>query len=444
MKMTDLIDKKKNGGILTKEEIDFFIDGYVKGDIPDYQASALLMAIWFRGMTEEETFALTTAMKYSGDVLDLSVFGKTIDKHSTGGIGDKLSLIVMALWRAGGMTIAKMSGRGLGFTGGTVDKLESVPGYRTDLDRDAFFDCVRKNGIAVTGQSASLVPADKKLYALRDVTGTVDSLPLIAASIMSKKLATAADSIVLDVKYGEGTFMKTKEDARKLAELMVRLGKADGRAMAALLSPMDQPLGRAVGNALEVREAFELLCGKGEGSLADNALALAGVGFVIGGKAKDLSEGIALCHRLIAEGKAKESFFLWLKGQGGTFKEKDFLKAIAYPAEVFKVYAEKDGVVCDINALAVGTAGMEMGAGRKKLEDTIDPAAGVLLKKLVGEPVKKGEELAALYGQNRSETAEALVKDAFVIGETGAVPRKDTIEVLMNDRWEILTIDETD
>lgn len=436
MKMIDIIEKKKRGVTLSKEEICFFVDGYVVERIPDYQASALLMAIWFNGMTDEETFDLTMAMKYSGDVLDLSIFGKTIDKHSTGGIGDKLSLIVMPLWLSGGMTIAKMSGRGLGFTGGTVDKLESVPGYNAALDKDSFFACVKENGIAVTGQSASLVPADKKLYALRDVTGTVDSLPLIAASIMSKKLATAADSIVLDVKYGEGTFMKTKEDARKLAEIMVRLGQSDGRNMAALLSPMGSPLGYAVGNALEVKEAYEFLCGKVEGALAENALALAGVGFVIGGKAKTLAEGMTLCRKLIAEGKAKAAFFRWLKGQGGRFDENDFLSSIHYPGEMFPVLAEESGVITDINALAIGTAGMEMGAGRKTLDDTIDPAAGVLLKKTVGDTVFKGDVLAVLYGKEPSATAENDVKRAFVLGETA--PNPDEIEVFMGNQWEIL------
>ncbi|MGN0962069.1 MAG: thymidine phosphorylase, partial [Clostridia bacterium] len=281
MKITDLIEKKKHGENLTEEEIRFFVDGYVSGGIPDYQISALLMAVWFRGMDEEETFALTMAMKNSGETLDLSSLDSIIDKHSTGGIGDKLSLIVLPIWRAGGLTIAKMSGRGLGFTGGTIDKLESVPGYETAMDGEDFMNHVRRYGIAVTGQSEGLVPADKKMYALRDITGTVDSLPLIAASVMSKKLATAAENIVLDVKYGEGSFMKTKEDAGKLAELMIRLGRNDGRRMAALLSPMEHPLGYAVGNALEVREAYEFLCGCGSGFLKEDAFALSGVGFVL-------------------------------------------------------------------------------------------------------------------------------------------------------------------
>lgn len=436
MKITDLIEKKKNGAALTAAEIEFFVMGYVRDEIPDYQIAALLMAIRLRGMNAEETFALTMAMKYSGDVLDLSGFAHTIDKHSTGGIGDKLSLIVMALWHSGGLTIAKMSGRGLGFTGGTVDKLESVPGYQTNLDKAAFLAAVEKNGIAVTGQSASLVPADKKLYALRDVTATVDSLPLIASSIMSKKLATAAESIVLDVKYGEGTFMKTREDARKLAEVMVELGKNDGRRMAALLSPMDRPLGMAVGNALEVQEAYDFLCGKAEIVLEENALALAGVGFVLAGKVNTPAEGIALCRCLIREGKAKESFFRWLKGQGGIFDEEDFPAVLAYPAEAFPIVAEEEGIVMDINALGIGIAGMEMGAGRRELGDPIDPAAGVLLKKTVGAAVAKGDTLAVLYGQTRSERAESLVRNAFTLG--CAAPKREEIEIFMGNQWEIM------
>lgn len=436
MKITDIIEKKKNGDALSKEEIEFFVNGYTEDNIPDYQIAALLMAIWFQGMTTEETFALTMAMKYSGEVLHFDDAESIIDKHSTGGIGDKLSLIVMPLWHSGGLTIAKMSGHGLGFTGGTVDKLESVPDYNAALDKASFSEAVRENGIAVTGQSASLVPADKKLYALRDVTATVDSLPLIAASIMSKKLATAAQSIVLDVKYGEGTFMKTREDARRLAEIMVELGKSDGRHMAALLSPMNHPLGYAIGNAIEVKEAYELLNGNPQGALAENAFALAGVGFVLSGKAKTLSEGTALCHRLIHSGEAKKSFFHWLKSQGGLFDEKDFPAALQYPTEEFSVIAEESGIVTNIHALSIGTAAMEMGAGRKQLGDAIDPAAGVLLKKAVGDSVAKGEVLAVLYGKKPSETAEHLVQTAFTLGSE--TPKKEEIEVFTENQWEIM------
>lgn len=438
MRITDIIEKKKHGGALSKEEITFFVNDYVENKIPDYQIAALLMAIWFRGMTKEETFHLTMAMKYSGDVLNLNGLEHTIDKHSTGGIGDKLSLIVMPLWHSGGLTIAKMSGRGLGFTGGTIDKLEAIPGYNASLDKTSFLETVQKNGIAITGQSASLVPADKKLYALRDVTATVDSLPLIAASIMSKKLATAAQNIVLDVKYGEGSFMKTREDARKLAELMIDLGKNDGRRMAALLSPMNRPLGYAVGNALEVKEAYEFLCKeqKEKSALAENALALAGVGFILDGKTETLSEGIMLCHQLICSGKAKQSFFRWLKGQGGIFDENNFPGALHYPTGEFSVIARKSGIVTDINALSIGTAGMEMGAGRKQLEDKIDPAAGVILKKNIGDTVSKGDVLAILYGQNRSEEAERLVSEAFILGNK--TPIKEEIEVFWGNQWEII------
>ena len=438
MKITDLIEKKKHGEKLTEEEIRFFVDGYVNGGIPDYQISALLMAVWFCGMDEEETFALTMAMKNSGETLDLSPLGSTIDKHSTGGIGDKLSLIVLPLWRAGGLTIAKMSGRGLGFTGGTIDKLESVPGYETAMDGEDFMNHVRRYGIAVTGQSEGLVPADKKMYALRDITGTVDSLPLIAASVMSKKLATAAENIVLDVKYGEGSFMKTKEDAGKLAELMIRLGQSDGRRMAALLSPMEHPLGYAVGNALEVREAYEFLCGRGSGFLKEDAFALAGVGFVLGGKAKTLSEGCALCEERIASGKAKEAFFTWLRSQGGRFDDDRFEAVLNYPCRSLEISAEKAGRVTDIRAMEIGLAGMELGAGRKKLGDPIDPAAGVLLKKAVGDPVEQGEVLAVLYGNAAFDAAAERVKNAVRIGGEDEVPIKESIEVFIGEKWEIL------
>lgn len=438
MKITDLIEKKKCGEILSAAEIRFFVDGYVAGEIPDYQIAALLMAVWFSGLNQAETFELTMAMKNSGEVLDLSAFGHTIDKHSTGGIGDKLSLIVTPLWSAGGMTIAKMSGRGLGFTGGTIDKLESVPGYDTALSRDAFFDHVRHFGVAVTGQSQSLVPADKKMYALRDVTGTVDSLPLIAASVMAKKLATAAESIVLDVKYGEGSFMKTRENARKLAELMIDLGRSDGRRMAALLSPMEHPLGYAVGNALEVKEAYEFLDGAVNPALKENAFALGGIGFVLGGKAANLGEGMALCESLVASGEAKKAFFRWLRSQGGQFEDEGFLEAITYPAETRAVTAAQSGVIIDIKALEIGLAGMELGAGRKTLDDTIDPAAGVLLRKTVGDYAEKGDVLAVLYGNAGFDAAVSLVEGAVVIGgETGA-PEKEMIEVFTGEKWEIL------
>ena len=437
MRITDLIEKKKHGGNLTEEEIRFFVNGYVKGEIPDYQISALLMAIWFAGMTQDETVSLTMAMKNSGEVLDLSSLGQTIDKHSTGGIGDKLSLIVLPVWRAGGLTIAKMSGRGLGFTGGTIDKLESVPGYEAAMDGKAFLEHVRRYGIAVTGQSEKLVPADKKMYALRDITGTVDSLPLIAASVMSKKLATAAENIVLDVKYGEGSFMKTREDAKKLAEMMIYLGQSDGRHMAALLSPMEHPLGYAVGNALEVKEAYDFLSGRGSGFLKEDAYALAGVGFVLAGKVKTPAEGRVLCEKLIAGGAAKDAFFAWLRAQGGRFDEERFEEVLAYPGGSLEIAAENSGWITDIQAMEIGLAGMELGAGRKKLGDPIDPAAGVLLKKAVGDPVEKGEVLAVLYGNTGFDAAGERVKNAIHIGGEKDVPAKEGIEIFTGEKWEI-------
>lgn len=438
MKIVDLIEKKKCGEALSKEEIDYFVNGYVKNEIADYQASALLMAIWFSGMDERETFDLTMVMKNSGEVLDLSSFDHTIDKHSTGGIGDKLSLIVLPIWRAGGLTIAKMSGRGLGYTGGTIDKLESVPGYEAALSGESFLDHVRRYGIAVTGQSEGLVPADKKMYALRDITGTVNSLPLIAASVMSKKLATAAESIVLDVKYGEGSFMKKKESARLLAELMIQLGRNDGRRMAALLSPMNHPLGYAVGNALEVKEAYDFLCGKGRGLLKDDAYALAGVGFVLGGKSKTLTEGKALCQKLIEEGRAKEAFFAWLRAQGGRFENERFTDVLSYPARSLAITASKSGWICDIQAMEIGKAGMDLGAGRQRLGDTIDPAAGVILKKAVGDGVEEGETVAVLYGNQGFDGAAERVKNAIDIGGKGDLPLKEKIEVFNGEKWEIV------
>ena len=443
MKITELIEKKKNGGTLTTEEIAFFVDGYVDGTIPDYQASALLMAIWFRGMDERETFDLTMAMKNSGDVLDLSSFGQTIDKHSTGGIGDKLSLIVLPLWVAGGMTVAKMSGRGLGFTGGTIDKLESIPGYDAFLDKKSFAEHVAEHRIAVTGQSTRLVPADKKLYALRDVTGTVDSLPLIAASIMSKKLATAASIIILDVKYGEGAFMKTKEDAAALAECMVKLGEKDGRAVAALLSPMDHPLGYAVGNALEVKEAYAFLRGEVHGFLEQDALALAGIGFVLGGKAATLKEGIALCRRLIRDGSGAEALLRWICAQGGVFEKDDFLSTLNYPCRKYEFLAAESGFVTAINAMEIGLAAMELGAGRKALEDTIDPAAGIVLRKAVGDKVEKGEILAVLHTNIDPAPVLCRMERAFNVKKEKISEDFPTVEIFDGKKWERLnTIEE--
>lgn len=436
MKITDLIKKKKLGEELSTEEIRFFVKGVSDGTIPEYQTSALLMAIWFQGMNREETFDLTIAMRDSGDTLDLSEFPDTIDKHSTGGIGDKLSLIVLPFWLASGLTVAKMSGRGLGFTGGTIDKLESVPGYQTSLDRDTFFEHIRRFGVAVAGQSESLVPADKKLYALRDVTETVDSLPLIAASIMSKKLATAASTIVLDVKYGEGSFMKTRKNAKKLAEIMVEIGKNDGRRMGALLSPMDRPLGRAVGNALEIKEAHRFLKGEAEGDLKENAFALIAAGFVLGGKADDLERGRQLAAELLENGKARQSFYHWLRAQGGCFDKDNFEEAVSYPAAEYPVYAEKDGYITAIHGLNIGIAAMELGAGRKKLGDAIDPAAGVVLQKDIGDRVRSGDILAVLYGNGDFAAAAEIVQKSVIIEDGAPQEANDEIEIFNGDRWE--------
>ena len=440
MNILDLIEKKKQGKALQRKEIHDFIDGYTSGIVPDYQASALLMALWFRGMTEEETILLTNEIKKSGETLDLSAFSNTIDKHSTGGIGDKLSLIVLPIWRAGGLTIAKMSGRGLGYTGGTIDKLESVPGFRTDLSSEQFYAHVAQNGIAVVGQSKTLVPADKKLYALRDVTETVDSVPLIAASVMAKKLATAAETIVLDVKYGSGAFVKTLEQAKALAELMVKIGKANGRKTIAMLDTMDHPLGYAVGNALEVQEAYRFLSGKPCGSLSHKALLLSAIGFLPSNTVSSVEEGLSLTKRLIQNGSAKETFLRWLRSQGGNFKPEHFLEALTYPAKTYTVCAKKDGSIQNINALEIGIAGMELGAGRKKLGDVIDPAAGIQLKVQIGDSIKKGEPLAILYTNVDPNPTIERVQAAIAVTEDPPTPISETINYFTGLNWESYTI----
>lgn len=436
MNILDIIEKKKHGLELTRDEILYFVLGAADGSLPDYQLSALLMAIWFSGLTDDETLALTLAMRDSGEVLDLSSFGLTADKHSTGGVGDKISLIAMPLWRAGGLTVAKMSGRGLGFTGGTVDKLESVPGFNASLDKDSFFRCVEQNGICVTGQSASLDPADKRLYSLRDVTGTIDSLPLIAASIMSKKLATAADIIVLDVKYGIGSFMKTKERSRALAEVMVRLGTMAGHKTAAVLSPMESPLGHAVGNALEVREAYDFLCGEEIPALARDVFAVAAAGFVLAKKAADINDGIMLCRRLIKEGKAKKAFFLWLKAQGGIFDENNFAEALPLPQKVYSVLSEQSGYISALDASAAGLTAMELGAGRKTLEDIIDPSAGIVFAKDLGDYVQKNEVLAYASGRGWNPSLEQKIRDFFTLTEECPAAVENTAEIYYNNQWE--------
>ena len=415
MHTVELIAKKRDGYELTEEEIRFLIAGYTDGSIPDYQMSAWAMAVFYRGMTDRETAVLTDAMMHSGDTVDLSCFGDlSVDKHSTGGVGDKTTLIVAPIVASLGGKMAKMSGRGLGHTGGTVDKLESIAGFRTTLTAEAFRRQVEEVGVAVIGQSGNLTPADKKLYALRDVTATVDSIPLIASSIMSKKLAAGAKSIVLDVKCGSGAFMKTETDGRKLAEAMVAIGKACGRNTAALLTNMDVPLGSCVGNALEVREAVEVLQGKA-GDLRELCAALA-------------AELLSLCHswspaesaqrvrQALDSGLALETMKKWVAAQGG---DPDFTHLPEAPIQI-PVMADRDGWLMHMDAEKIGVASSLLGAGRMTKEDVIDYAAGIVLEKKAGDFVRTGEVLAWLHTSKESllPAAQTRYLSALQWGDT--------------------------
>jgi pyrimidine-nucleoside phosphorylase len=414
MRMVDLIAKKRDGHALTKEEIEFIIRGYTNGDIPDYQMSAFAMAVFFRGMTEEETAALTMAMVHSGDVIDLSkIEGIKVDKHSTGGVGDTTTLVLGPLVASVGVPVAKMSGRGLGHTGGTIDKLESVPGFHVEIDNDQFIELVNKNKIAIIGQTGNLTPADKKLYALRDVTATVNSIPLIASSIMSKKIAAGADAIVLDVKTGAGAFMKDLEGAKQLAKAMVEIGKRVGRKTMAIISDMSQPLGYAVGNALEVKEAIDTLKGKGPEDLQELCLTLGSYMVYLAEKASSLEEARALLENSIQEGKALETFKVFLEAQGGDASVVDDPSKLPQAKYQWELEAPEDGYVAEIVADEVGTAAMLLGAGRATKESTIDLSVGLVLRKKVGDPVKKGESLVTIYSntENIEEVKQKLAKN---------------------------------
>ena len=420
MRMVDLIRKKRDGGVLSDDEIRFLISGYTAGDIPDYQVSAFLMAVLFRGMNRHETAVLTDAMMHSGDTVDLGCFGRlSVDKHSTGGVGDKTTLIVAPLVASLGGKLAKMSGRGLGHTGGTVDKLESIPGFRTTLTSEAFIQQVHDVGVAVIGQSGNLTPADKKLYALRDVTATVDSLPLIASSIMSKKLAAGSRSIVLDVKVGSGAFMKTLEDARALAGEMVEIGKSCGRNVAAVLSNMDIPLGRCVGNALEVMEAVEILRGEGCPDLREVCLTLSANmlslvhGWTVG-------ESLTKATEALDSGLAFETMKKWVAAQGGDAAVLEDFSQFKQPAITREILAEADGWMTAMDAQKVGEASALLGAGRARKEDAIDPSAGIRLLKKTGDYAKQGEPIAVLY-TDREESlsaAEQTLRSACRWGDT--------------------------
>lgn len=409
MRMYDIIMKKRNGGTLSKEEIEFFIGGYTAAEIPDYQVSALMMAIYFQGMNEEETLNLTLAMAHSGDLLDLSaITGIKVDKHSTGGVGDKTSLALTPMVAACGIPVAKMSGRGLGHTGGTIDKLESFNGFSTGLTKEQFIKNVNEIGIAIMGQTADLAPADKKLYALRDVTATVDNMSLIASSIMSKKLAAGADAIVLDVKTGSGAFMKAEEDALLLAEEMVRIGKQAGRKTIAVVSDMDQPLGFAVGNALEVKEAIATLKGNGPEDFVELCLTLGSCMLLAGGKAKNVDEARTLLKQVIADGSALRKLAQFVEAQGGDAAAVYDPELLPKAAIVRPVPAPWDGYISHITCDEVGVASLLLGGGRETKESKIDLSVGLVLCAKVGDFVHAGEPLAYLHANDPQKADAAM------------------------------------
>ncbi|MCY7862142.1 pyrimidine-nucleoside phosphorylase [Bacillus haynesii] len=425
MRMVDIITKKQNGEELTTEEIQFFIKGYTDGSIPDYQASALAMAIYFQDMTDRERADLTMAMVNSGETIDLSAIeGIKVDKHSTGGVGDTTTLVLAPLVAALDVPVAKMSGRGLGHTGGTIDKLEAIKGFHVELSKDEFIELVNRDKVAVIGQSGNLTPADKKLYALRDVTGTVNSIPLIASSIMSKKIAAGADAIVLDVKTGAGAFMKTDEDAVNLAKAMVRIGNNVGRQTMAVISDMSQPLGFAIGNALEVKEAIDTLKGEGPEDLTELVLTLGSQMVVLAKKAETLDEAREKLIDVMKNGKALQKFKDFLQNQGGDSSVADNPEKLPQAAYKIDVPAKEAGVVSEIVADQIGVAAMLLGAGRATKEDKIDLAVGIMLRKKVGDRVEKGEPLVTLYA-NRENVDDVIAKvyDNIQISEKAEAPK---------------------
>lgn len=418
MRAYDIIYKKREGKKLSRKELQFLIDGYVSGEIPDYQIAAWAMAVFFRGMDAEETADLTMLMAESGDMIDLSsIAGIKVDKHSTGGVGDTTTLVLAPLVASAGAAVAKMSGRGLGHTGGTIDKLESIPNFNTFLSRDKFLDNVNQHGAAVVGQTGNLTPADKKLYALRDVTATVESIPLIASSIMSKKIAGGADAVVLDVKTGSGAFMKDNEQAKKLARAMVDIGEEVGRKTIAYITDMNQPLGYAVGNALEVKEAVETLSGNGPEDLTELCIELGSAMLKLAGIAGDLDKGKDILREKINNGQALDKFKEMIAAQEGNPKIIDDFNLLPHADKTVEVKAEKSGYISSIEALDVGTAAMLLGAGREKKDSKIDLAVGIVLKKKVGDKTAEGDTLAVLHvnREDNLKEAEAKLAAAFSI-----------------------------
>lgn len=424
MRMVDIIAKKRDGKELTTEEIQFFIKGYTDGSIPDYQVSALAMAIFFKDMSDRERADLTMAMVHSGETIDLSeIEGVKVDKHSTGGVGDTTTLVLGSLVAALDVPVAKMSGRGLGHTGGTIDKLEAVEGFHVEITKEQFIELVNRDKVAIIGQTGNLTPADKKIYALRDVTGTVNSIPLIASSIMSKKIAAGADAIVLDVKTGAGAFMKTEEDAKELAHAMVRIGNNVGRQTMAVISDMSQPLGFAIGNALEVQEAIDTLKGEGPEDLTELVLVLGSQMVVLGKKANTLEEAREMLKEVMKNGKAIEKFKEFLSNQGGDSSIVDHPEKLPQAKYVIDVPAKTSGVVSNIVADEIGIAAMLLGAGRATKEDEIDLAVGLMLRKKVGEAVKEGEPLVTIYANRENvEDVKAKIYENISVSEKAETP----------------------
>lgn len=419
MRMLDIIDAKRNKITLSDEQIRFVVEGYTTGDIPDYQMSALLMAIWFNGMTAEETRELTMAMLHSGDQLDLSdIPGVKVDKHSTGGVGDKVSIPLAPLVAAAGLIVPMISGRGLGHTGGTLDKLEAIPGYTVEINEDAFKRQLKEVGCIIAGATGNIAPADKKIYALRDVTDTVDSIPLIAGSIMSKKIASGTDALVMDVKTGSGAFMKNEEDAKALARALVDIGKGVGMDIMAVISDMNQPLGRAIGNALEIEESIALLKGEGPDDLLDLVLTIGSQMLHMGGKATTLEEGRSILESRIADGSALERFRMMIEAQGGDDTVIDDPTIMPQARYHIPIIAGKEGVVTAMTSDKLGLASMMLGGGRATKDDVLDYAVGLTLNKKVGDSVAKGETLLTVHS-NREDIAdvERLIRNNITIGK---------------------------
>lgn len=432
MRVVDIINKKKYGEKLTKEEIDFVVLGYTRGEIPDYQMSAMLMAIYFNGMDKEETSNLTDAFVRSGDTVDLSqIEGIKVDKHSTGGVGDKISLIITPLVASCGIPVAKMSGRGLGHTGGTIDKLESIEGFKIELTSEEFIKNVNEHKMALVGQSGDLTPADKKIYALRDVTGTIDSIPLIASSIMSKKIASGADAIVLDVKVGSGAFMKSLEEARILAKTMVDIGNTLGRKTVAVITNMDQPLGHEIGNANEVYEAIEVLRGNGAEDEKEVAMTIASHMAVLGGAFESVEKAHSYFEKLIESGEAIEKLKTFVKIQGGNPDLIDNPEKLPVASRHIEVKADLEGYVSGFDSEKVGISAMMLGAGRQRKEDSIDYSAGITLKKKIGDHVNLGDVLCVMHtNMENTIEAEKMVRAAFVFSANKPEPIKYIYEVV--------------